>query len=73
MAGRSGLPARTAALPADAVAPRAGRPGCAFAARCPHALPRCLADTPVLRTLGPDRRVACHRAEDVVGLPAAVQ
>jgi peptide/nickel transport system ATP-binding protein len=72
-AGRAGLPARTAALSADAVAPRAGSPGCAFAARCPYALPRCLADTPVLRALGPDRRVACHRAEDVVGLPAAVQ
>ncbi len=72
-AGREGLPARTAVLPADAVAPGAGGPGCAFAARCTHALTRCRAETPVLRALGPDRRVACHHAEDVVGLPAAVQ
>ncbi|MCX7228050.1 MAG: ATP-binding cassette domain-containing protein [Burkholderiales bacterium] len=72
-AGQGGPPAPAAGLPADAVAPRAGGPGCAFAARCPHALPRCLSDSPVLRPLGPDRRVACHRAEDVVGLPAAVQ
>ncbi|RPH44574.1 MAG: ATP-binding cassette domain-containing protein [Burkholderiales bacterium] len=59
--------------PADAAAPRAGGPGCAFAARCPHALPRCREETPVLRPLDADRQVACHRAEEVVVLPAAVQ
>lgn len=60
-------------LPADAVTPRAGRSGCAFATRCPHVQPRCLEETPALRRLGADRYVACHRAEAVVGLAAAVQ
>jgi len=34
-------------------------PGCAFAARCAHAMPRCTADEPRLSAYGADRRVAC--------------
>jgi len=37
-------------------------PGCAFAARCPHARPRCLAETPALNsqaTTGDRHRYAC--------------
>jgi len=33
--------------------------GCAFAPRCPRALPRCRAEAPVLEEAGPGRAVAC--------------
>jgi dipeptide transport system ATP-binding protein len=36
--------------------------GCAFASRCPHATDRCVAERPVLRTIGV-QSVACHYAE----------
>ena len=36
------------------------RPGCRFAARCPHAADECRADTPPLREIAPGHRVACH-------------
>jgi oligopeptide/dipeptide ABC transporter ATP-binding protein len=52
---------------ADDGAPEAG---CAFAARCPHALPRCRVERPVLQPAGESRLVACHRAGDwPAGLP----
>jgi oligopeptide/dipeptide ABC transporter ATP-binding protein len=37
--------------------------GCTFRTRCPHAMPRCEVDTPVLREVGPDHFVACHLYE----------
>ncbi|MEV6327579.1 ABC transporter ATP-binding protein [Streptomyces sp. NPDC051909] len=56
---------------APAPAPIAGRPvsvseappGCAFAARCPHAQPRCTREVPELRPYG-DGFTACHRADE---------
>jgi len=41
-------------------------PGCAFAPRCAHALPRCRTDIPTLRHQG-GRQAACHAP---LGLPA---
>ncbi|MFD9649075.1 ABC transporter ATP-binding protein, partial [Streptomyces sp. NPDC059082] len=38
-------------------------PGCSFAARCAHALPRCAEETPALVRHG-DGLAACHRAEE---------
>ncbi|WP_416908383.1 MAG: ABC transporter ATP-binding protein [Polymorphobacter sp.] len=37
-------------------------PGCRFAGRCPHVMPRCRSETPALRPLSgqPARLVACH-------------
>lgn len=35
-------------------------PGCPFHPRCPSAQERCRREAPVLRELGPGRRVACH-------------
>jgi peptide/nickel transport system ATP-binding protein len=34
--------------------------GCRFRDRCPEAQPRCAAEIPALREVGPRRRVACH-------------
>ena len=40
------------------------KPGCALAERCPHAAPRCQAETPELRDFD-GRSIACHRAEEI--------
>jgi oligopeptide/dipeptide ABC transporter ATP-binding protein len=42
-------------------------PGCRFAARCPFVIGRCRTEAPPLREIAgmPDRKVSCHRAEDV--------
>ncbi|MER5483670.1 ABC transporter ATP-binding protein [Streptomyces sp. NPDC002812] len=42
-------------------------PGCAFAARCAHALPRCSGETPTLARYG-DGLAACHRADEGITL-----
>lgn len=50
-----------------------GASGCAFAARCPHAVARCRSERPALRPAGDGRLVACHRAgEWIRGLPPPV-
>ena len=36
------------------------QPGCRFASRCPHTVPRCQTETPLLRTLEHGHEVACH-------------
>jgi dipeptide transport system ATP-binding protein len=41
-------------------------PGCAFASRCPHATPVCVAERPEFR-LVETRMVACHHAEAIAG------
>jgi oligopeptide/dipeptide ABC transporter ATP-binding protein len=51
-------PALVAGEPPSAVAPPSG---CAFHPRCPLAEARCQSERPVLRCVGDDRRVACHR------------
>ncbi len=35
-------------------------PGCRFHTRCPHALPRCRVEVPMLRQTGPGHFTACH-------------
>jgi peptide/nickel transport system ATP-binding protein len=35
-------------------------PGCHFHPRCPHAMPRCKVEAPLLREIAPGRRSACH-------------
>jgi oligopeptide/dipeptide ABC transporter ATP-binding protein len=44
--------------------------GCHFRTRCPHARPRCAAERPELRPVGPGQTVACHFAEALAGEPA---
>jgi oligopeptide/dipeptide ABC transporter ATP-binding protein len=56
---------RRARMREAAVKPRAENadgPGCAYAARCPRAEPRCRAEIPELRTIAPGRQAACHFA-----------
>ena len=38
-------------------------PGCHFHPRCPHAMPRCMAEQPALREIAPLRFSACHLNE----------
>jgi oligopeptide/dipeptide ABC transporter ATP-binding protein len=73
----AGLLASTPRIEAGAPAPRPipGRPvslaedppGCAFAARCPHAAPRCAEERPELATHG-EGLAACLRAEEGITL-----
>src|SRR5688572_10761059 len=39
------------------------KPGCRFAARCPHAQPECVAETPPLRTVSAGHSAACIFAD----------
>ncbi|WP_372071867.1 dipeptide ABC transporter ATP-binding protein [Tistrella mobilis] len=48
--------------------PLAPPPGCTFHRRCQFAIDRCKTERPELRPVGP-RRVACHRAEEVLAQP----
>ncbi|WP_459618840.1 ABC transporter ATP-binding protein [Bordetella sp. 2513F-2] len=40
--------------------PLAPPTGCAFHPRCPHAMPRCKAEQPLLRAVAPGHHSACH-------------
>ncbi len=53
---------RLLAIPGAVPEPRHMPPGCAFAPRCPVALPACDAAPPALRQTGPGHHVACIRA-----------
>jgi peptide/nickel transport system ATP-binding protein len=43
--------------------PLAPPSGCHFHPRCPHAMPRCASEAPVLREIAPGRQSACHLNE----------
>ncbi|MBU2286040.1 MAG: ATP-binding cassette domain-containing protein [Gammaproteobacteria bacterium] len=43
--------------------------GCAFHPRCPHAMPRCQAELPALRTLATGHLSACHLNDPAPGAP----
>ena len=60
---------RPPARPAAATLDGRAASGCAFAARCPLAVPLCLEKSPELRAVTPDRQAACHRAEDMLTDP----
>jgi peptide/nickel transport system ATP-binding protein len=49
-----------AAIRGEIPSPLAPPPGCHFHPRCPHAMPRCKIEQPVLREVAPGRRSACH-------------
>jgi peptide/nickel transport system ATP-binding protein len=72
--GATGMTGMAGAAIADpGPLPAAGGAGCAFAARCGFAGPRCIVETPSLRSLGDGRLAACHVAERVSEDASAVQ
>ena len=53
-------------LKGELTSPIDPKPCCRFAARCPYATEKCLADEPALREIKPGHSVACHFAENFV-------
>ena len=51
---------RFAALPGELPSPLHPPQGCPFHPRCPHAFARCREERPVLRSIAPGQRAACH-------------
>ncbi len=49
-----------AAIRGELPSPFAPPPGCHFHPRCPHAMPRCEIERPLLREIAPGRFSACH-------------
>jgi peptide/nickel transport system ATP-binding protein len=49
-----------AAVRGEIPSPLAPPPGCHFHPRCPHAMPRCKIERPLLREIAPGRLSACH-------------
>jgi len=52
----------------ELVSPIEPKPGCRFAARCPHAKDECRQTTPALEEVLPDHFVACHRVRELNSL-----
>jgi peptide/nickel transport system ATP-binding protein len=48
------------AIKGEIPSPLAPPAGCHFHPRCPHAMPRCSVEAPVLREIAPGHRSACH-------------
>jgi peptide/nickel transport system ATP-binding protein len=48
------------AIRGEIPSPLAPPPGCHFHPRCPHAMPRCKIERPLLREIAPGRLSACH-------------
>ncbi len=55
---------RAATVRGELPSPLDPPPGCAFASRCPHATPVCIAERPALRPVD-GRDVSCHHAERI--------
>ncbi len=49
-----------AAIKGELPSPLNPPPGCHFHPRCPHAMPRCSVEQPILREVAPGQRSACH-------------
>ena len=52
----------------EVVSPINPKPGCRFAARCPYADEKCLAERPALEEVQPDHFVACHHVKEINAL-----
>ena len=51
---------RFTAIKGEIPSPIAPPPGCHFHPRCPHAMPRCAIEAPLLREVAPGHKSACH-------------
>jgi peptide/nickel transport system ATP-binding protein len=61
---------RFAAIRGEIPSPLAPPPGCHFHPRCPHAMPRCKIEAPLLREIAPGRFAACHLNDAPADRPA---
>ena len=61
---------RRVVLQGDTPSPINPPSGCAFRTRCPHAAELCARAVPGLRDFGTGHRAACHRIEELAGVPA---
>jgi peptide/nickel transport system ATP-binding protein len=52
-------------LQGDVANPADPPSGCYFHPRCPHAIEKCVTDTPVLEEISPNHWVSCHRAKEL--------
>ncbi|MFN7965955.1 MAG: ABC transporter ATP-binding protein [Acidobacteriota bacterium] len=59
-----------APIPGEIPSPLDIPAGCRFHPRCPLAIDRCRTEVPALRPFAPGHLAACHRAEEVAGLPS---
>ena len=62
--------ARLAEIPGVVPSLKEAVPGCVFAPRCPHALPRCREAYPPLERKGPGHWVACWESDRIAGSPS---
>jgi peptide/nickel transport system ATP-binding protein len=53
------------AIRGEIPSPLAPPSGCHFHPRCPHAMPRCSQEVPLLREIAPGHRSACHLNDGV--------
>jgi peptide/nickel transport system ATP-binding protein len=51
---------RFSAIKGEIPSPLAPPPGCHFHPRCPHAMPRCSIEVPLLKEIAPGHHSACH-------------
>ena len=58
--GRAGASAPSSPIHGEIPSPLDPPPGCHFHPRCPHAMPRCRIERPLLREIAPGRMSACH-------------
>jgi len=61
------------AIRGEIPSPLAPPPGCHFHPRCPHAMPRCKIERPVLREIAPGRFSACHLNDAPAGVAPSAQ
>jgi len=61
------------AIRGEIPSPLAPPPGCHFHPRCPHAMPRCKIEQPVLREIAPGRFSACHLNDAPAGVAPSAQ
>ncbi len=68
-ANETGARGTTPVVRGEIPSPSEQHKGCPYSARCPAAIDVCRNVPPALRAMGGDHQVACHRAEELEGVP----